>query len=119
MTRADVNRTKVHYRGSTEDFIVFLDSAEDYQKWLADRSVPLTQVVSSFKVFTTRVYVLFFFFFGPLLFCLSYEMTRKDERMRELTQPSIDTAAAPRASSRACPRRCSRTSSARPTRTRS
>lgn len=55
MTRADVNRTKVHYRGSTEDFIVFLDSAEDYQKWLADRSVPLTQVVSSFKVFTTRV----------------------------------------------------------------
>jgi hypothetical protein len=54
MTRGDVNHVKVHYRGNDEDFIVFLDSVEDYQKWLKDRSVPLAQVVSSFKVFTTH-----------------------------------------------------------------
>jgi ribosome maturation protein Sdo1 len=55
MTRGDVNHAKVHYKGSNdEDFIVFLDSADDYQKWLSDKSVPLAQVVSSFKVFTTH-----------------------------------------------------------------
>ncbi|GAB1310408.1 Ribosome maturation protein [Madurella fahalii] len=54
MTRGDVNRVKIHYKGQDEDFVVFLDSVEDYQKWLSDRSVPLAQVVSSFKVFTTH-----------------------------------------------------------------
>ncbi|KAK4158474.1 ribosome maturation protein [Chaetomidium leptoderma] len=54
MTRGDVTHVKVHYKGADEDFVVFLDSVEDYQKWLSDKSVPLAQVVSSFKVFTTR-----------------------------------------------------------------
>lgn len=55
MTRGDANHLKVHYRGSNdEDFIVFLDSVDDYQKWRSDKSVPLSQVVSSFKVFTTH-----------------------------------------------------------------
>jgi hypothetical protein len=55
MTRGDVSHLKVHYKGSDdEDYVVFLDSAEDYQKWLNDKSVPLAQVVSSFKVFTTH-----------------------------------------------------------------
>lgn len=55
MTRGDVNHLKVHYKGSDdEDYVVFLDSAEDYQKWRSDKSVPLAQVVSSFKVFTTH-----------------------------------------------------------------
>ncbi|AEO53494.1 hypothetical protein MYCTH_2294878 [Thermothelomyces thermophilus ATCC 42464] len=56
MTRGDVNHVKVHYRGDNtdEDFLVFLDSVEDYKKWQTDRSVPLAQVVSSFKVFTTH-----------------------------------------------------------------
>jgi ribosome maturation protein Sdo1 len=54
MARGDVNHVKVHYQGQDEDFIVFLDSVEDYQKWRGDKSVPLAQVVSSFKVFTTH-----------------------------------------------------------------
>ncbi|KAK4237141.1 ribosome maturation protein [Achaetomium macrosporum] len=54
MARGDVNHVKVHYKGNDEDFVVFIDSTEDYQKWLSDKSVPLAQVVSSFKVFTTH-----------------------------------------------------------------
>jgi len=54
MTRGDVNHVKVHYKGNDEDFLVFLDSVDDYQRWLSDKSVPLAQVVSSFKVFTTH-----------------------------------------------------------------
>jgi hypothetical protein len=45
---------KIHYKGKDEDFIVFLDSADDYKKWLGDKTVPLAQVVSSFKVFVTH-----------------------------------------------------------------
>ena len=55
MTRGEVNRPKVHYKGSNdEEFIVFLDDVDSYQKWLGDKSVPLPQVVSSFKIFTTH-----------------------------------------------------------------
>jgi ribosome maturation protein Sdo1 len=53
MTRGDVTHTKLHYKGNDNDFIIFVDSVEDYQKWRGDKSVPLAQVVSSFKVFTT------------------------------------------------------------------
>ncbi|KAG7293056.1 hypothetical protein NEMBOFW57_003102 [Staphylotrichum longicolle] len=54
MARGDVTHVKVHYKGADEDFLVMVDSVEDYNKWLSDKSVPLAQVVSSFKVFTTR-----------------------------------------------------------------
>ncbi|EAQ93311.1 hypothetical protein CHGG_01546 [Chaetomium globosum CBS 148.51] len=55
MARGEANSPKVHYKSSNdEDFVVFLDSVESYQKWLGDKSVPLPQVVSSFKIFTTH-----------------------------------------------------------------
>ncbi|EGS18790.1 uncharacterized protein CTHT_0054000 [Thermochaetoides thermophila DSM 1495] len=55
MPRGEANHIKVHYRGhGDEDFLVFVDNVEDYHKWLHDRSVPLSHVVSSFKVFTTH-----------------------------------------------------------------
>ncbi|KAK4230516.1 ribosome maturation protein [Podospora fimiseda] len=54
MARGDVTHTKLHYKGANEDFIVMVDSVDDYQKWRTDKSVPLAQVVSSFKVFTTH-----------------------------------------------------------------
>lgn len=57
MARGDVTHVKVHYKGADEDFLVMVDSVDDYNKWLSDKSVPLAQVVSSFKVFTTRKYV--------------------------------------------------------------
>lgn len=49
--------TKVHYKGADEDFIVFVESEEDLKKWKSDRSVPLAQVVNSFKIFVTHKYV--------------------------------------------------------------
>ncbi|KAK4129594.1 DUF1960-domain-containing protein [Parathielavia appendiculata] len=54
MTRGDVSHVKVHYKGAAEDFVVFLDSVDDFKRWQSDKSVPLAQVVSSFKVFTTH-----------------------------------------------------------------
>jgi len=54
MARGEATQTKVHYKGKDEDFVVFLDSAEDYKKWLGDKSMPLAQVVSSFKTFFTH-----------------------------------------------------------------
>ncbi|KAK1752403.1 ribosome maturation protein [Echria macrotheca] len=54
MARGETLQAKIHYKGSEDDFVVFLDSAEDYKKWLSDKSVPLAQVVSSFKVFVTH-----------------------------------------------------------------
>ncbi|KAK1835612.1 RNA-binding protein [Podospora conica] len=54
MVRGEATQTKVHYKGQHDDFLVFIDSAADYQKWLGDKSVPLAQVVSSFKVFVTH-----------------------------------------------------------------
>jgi hypothetical protein len=68
MTRGDVNHVKIHYKGNDEDFLVFLDSVDDYQRWLGDKSVPLAQVVSSFKVFTTHRYALLPFHSSLLLF---------------------------------------------------
>lgn len=53
MTRGDINQVRVHYKGNDEVFMVLIDSVEDYNKWREDKSTPLAQVVSSFKVFTT------------------------------------------------------------------
>jgi hypothetical protein len=53
MPRGNAQITKVHYKGNTDDFIVFVDDNETYQKWLNDKSVPLAHFVSTFKVFVT------------------------------------------------------------------
>ncbi|CAP60430.1 uncharacterized protein PODANS_1_7260 [Podospora anserina S mat+] len=54
MTRGEATRAKVFFKGEHDDFVVVVDSVEDYQKWVSDRSTPLAQVVSSFKVFATH-----------------------------------------------------------------
>lgn len=54
MPRGNANITKVHYPGKTEDFIVYVDDLDAYKKWKTDKSVPLTEVVSAFKVFVTN-----------------------------------------------------------------
>ena len=54
MARGGTTQTKVHFKGKDDDFLIFLDSPEDYKKWLNDKSVPLAQVVSSFKIFVTH-----------------------------------------------------------------
>ncbi|EAA35024.1 hypothetical protein GE21DRAFT_2526 [Neurospora crassa] len=53
--RGGAHELKVHYKGNNEeDFLVFVDSKDDYNKWLGDKSTPLAQVVSVFEVFTTH-----------------------------------------------------------------
>ena len=56
MPRGNASQSKVHYQGKTEDFIVFVDDAEAVQNWKNDRSIPLAQVVSGFKIFVTHKY---------------------------------------------------------------
>lgn len=46
--------TKVHFKGSTDDFVVFVESPEDLKKWKEDQSIPLAQVVNSFKIMLTH-----------------------------------------------------------------
>ncbi|KAJ3518951.1 hypothetical protein NM208_g14320 [Fusarium decemcellulare] len=54
MARGEATQTKVHYKGSSEDFLVFVDDVESYKKWQSDKSVPLAHFVSSFKIFLTH-----------------------------------------------------------------
>jgi ribosome maturation protein Sdo1 len=54
MPRGNKAQTKVLFKGEEEDFIVFVDSAEDLKKWKGDRTIPLAQVIAGFKVFVTH-----------------------------------------------------------------
>lgn len=54
MPTGEAGVAKVHYKGTEEDFIVFLESTADLEKWKGDRSVPLAQVVNSFQIFVTH-----------------------------------------------------------------
>lgn len=52
--KGNVDVFKVHYKGEEDDFIVFVESVEDYKKWKNDRTIPLASVVNSFKIFITH-----------------------------------------------------------------
>lgn len=54
MARRNETVSKVHFKGKDEDFIMFVEDEESVNKWKKDRSVPLAQVVSGFKVFVTN-----------------------------------------------------------------
>jgi hypothetical protein len=54
MTRGGSQQSKVHYKGKTDDFLVFVDDVDAYKKWLTDSSVPQAQFMSSFKIFVTH-----------------------------------------------------------------
>jgi hypothetical protein len=54
MPRGNEQQTKVHYKGNEDDFIIFVESSEEVQKWKNDSSVPLAQVVNGWKVFVTH-----------------------------------------------------------------
>jgi len=58
MPRGNAAQTKVHYQGKEDDFVIFVEDIEQVQKWKNDRSIPLAQVVSGFKIFVTHKYVL-------------------------------------------------------------
>jgi ribosome maturation protein Sdo1 len=54
MTRGNGQVTKVFFKGQTDDFIVFVESADDLKAWKKDQSIPLAQVVNSFKIMLTH-----------------------------------------------------------------
>lgn len=54
MVRGNATQIKVHHQGKDEDFIIFVDSKEAVQNWKKDRSIPLAQVVSGFKILTSH-----------------------------------------------------------------
>ncbi|KAI9824695.1 MAG: hypothetical protein M1826_007273 [Phylliscum demangeonii] len=54
MTRGNVAHTKVHYAGSNDDFIVFVEDPDELRKWRTDKSIPLAQVLSGWKIFVTH-----------------------------------------------------------------
>jgi hypothetical protein len=45
MARGNVANTKVFYQGSSEGYVVFVESEEIVKKWKEDKTIPLTDVV--------------------------------------------------------------------------
>ncbi|KAF2139957.1 uncharacterized protein K452DRAFT_274549 [Aplosporella prunicola CBS 121167] len=54
MTRGNAAQVKVHFKGKEDDFVIFVDSIQAVKDWKNDKSVPLAQVVSGWKVFCTH-----------------------------------------------------------------
>ncbi|EAT78470.1 hypothetical protein HBI56_184500 [Parastagonospora nodorum] len=54
MARGNAGNTKVFYQGSSEGFVVFVESEELVRKWKGDKSIPLTEVVAGWKIFTSE-----------------------------------------------------------------
>jgi hypothetical protein len=54
MARGNVGNTKVFYQGASEGFAVFVESEEIVKKWKEDKTIPLTDVVAGWKIFTTE-----------------------------------------------------------------
>lgn len=56
MPRGNEQQVKVHYKGKSDDFVIFVESAEAVKQWKGDSSIPLAQVVNGWKVFVTHKY---------------------------------------------------------------
>lgn len=54
MTRGGTTQAKIHFKGKSDDFLVFIDDLDTYKRWLGDKSVPLVDFVSTFSVFVTH-----------------------------------------------------------------
>jgi hypothetical protein len=54
MPRGNDNHTKVWFKGKSDDFVVFVDDIPTVHKWRKDRSIPLQQVLSGWKIFVTH-----------------------------------------------------------------
>ena len=54
MPRGNDAQTKVHYKGTTDDFVIFVENANAVQDYKQDSSVPLAHVVNGWKVFVTH-----------------------------------------------------------------
>ena len=54
MARGGAQKSKVHYKGKTDDFLIFLDDVEVFKTWLNDKSVPYAHFISPFKIYVTH-----------------------------------------------------------------
>lgn len=45
---------RVHLKGKEDDYVIFAENAKMVKDWKADRSIPLAQVVSGWKIFVTH-----------------------------------------------------------------
>lgn len=57
MPRGNIQQCKVIFKGKNDDFIVFVESLEDVEKWKKDSSIPLAQVLNGWKIFYSDKYV--------------------------------------------------------------
>jgi len=53
MARGEATQVKCHYKGKEDDFVVFLDDVQAAKNWKTDKSIPLPQFISAFKIFVT------------------------------------------------------------------
>ncbi|KAH8603059.1 shwachman-Bodian-diamond syndrome protein [Bisporella sp. PMI_857] len=53
MVKGATKEIKVHYKGKDDDFLIYIEDAEKATAWKTDKTIPLVDVVNSFKVFTT------------------------------------------------------------------
>jgi hypothetical protein len=54
MVRGETTQTKIHYKGDSDDFIIFVDDVDAMKKWKDDKTIPMSQFISAFKVFCTH-----------------------------------------------------------------
>jgi hypothetical protein len=52
--RAHGNQTRVNYPGTSDDFLIFVESAKVVRAWRQDHKIPLKDVVNGWSVFTTN-----------------------------------------------------------------
>lgn len=52
--RSNDTTTKIFYKGSSEDFIVFVDDVKILEQWRQDRSISLANVLNGWKIFVTH-----------------------------------------------------------------
>ncbi|OBT67598.1 hypothetical protein VE03_03761 [Pseudogymnoascus sp. 23342-1-I1] len=53
MARGQGLQSKVHFKGNTDDFLVFVEDPALLKKWRDDKTIALVEVVDAFKIFTT------------------------------------------------------------------
>lgn len=54
MPRGNLDVAKVFYKGHEDDFLIYVDDVSAARAWRHDRTIPLADVVSGWKVFVTH-----------------------------------------------------------------
>ncbi|KAI4756417.1 hypothetical protein E4T52_11494 [Aureobasidium sp. EXF-3400] len=52
--RGNAPQVKVHFKGSDDDYIIFVESAQAVRDWKADKSNAIANFVGGFKVFVSH-----------------------------------------------------------------